>query len=220
MQGDIFTSTNKQNSQQEKEAENNFFLQQDSIAVKNITPTTKRHLNDYDFNLLKEDAYKDVSDDVFKLEYQISKTEETISNLDKQINAAKEIRDFELAETLFEERKKLQEDLVYLSNAYKNASLSAKISGGYTSKFINSVKELKNGLINSVENIISRLPGRFSSIIEIKNSLDKLENINKSVNELMSMQIPYGESSHKYDTLSKYIVKANAIQTEISKYMK
>ena len=56
--------------------------------------------------------------------------------------------------------------------------------------------------------------------MEIKSSLDKLENINKSVDELMSMKIPYGESNYRYDILSKYISKANSIQSEISKVIR
>jgi hypothetical protein len=50
----------------------NFFLFDDSsnitIPKASLRESTRR-LNDYDFNLLKEDAYKDVSDDLFKLEY-------------------------------------------------------------------------------------------------------------------------------------------------------
>lgn len=74
--GDIFQVSGNSSF---KENENNFFLS-DSVAkplYQDITEPARR-LNDYDFNLLKEDAYKDVSDDLFKLEYKISKVEEDI----------------------------------------------------------------------------------------------------------------------------------------------
>ena len=68
--------------------------------------------------------------------------------------------------------------------------------------------------------ILSKFPGKISSVIEIKNSLKTLENINKSVDELMKSKYPYGEASEKYNQLSKYIARANTIQAEIYKFMK
>lgn len=222
MQGDIFTSTQKNlnNKSQIEENENNFFLQLDNAGTKNISPSTKRRLNDYDFNLLKEDAYKDVQDDSFKLEYQISKLEASIVNIDKQIKAAKEIRDFELAELLFSKQKSMQEDLASFTKLYNELSLSAKISGNFTSTIKSKINDIKKNWLLSTTNILSRLSGKISSIMELRSSLDKLENINKSVDELMSMQIPYGEANYRYDILSKYISKANSIQTEIAKIVK
>ena len=48
----------------------NFFLMEEkpSFQLFERKPIeSSRRLNDYDFNLLQEDAYKDVSDDLFKL---------------------------------------------------------------------------------------------------------------------------------------------------------
>ena len=64
------------------------------------------------------------------------------------------------------------------------------------------------------------MPRQFVSLVELKKSLDKLENINKSVDELIAMNIPYGENNDKYRQLSSYIIKANSIQSEIVKNMK
>ena len=64
------------------------------------------------------------------------------------------------------------------------------------------------------------LPQKFSTSMELKKSLLKLDNINKSVDELMTLQTPYGEAQDKYEQLSKYIVKANNIQAEISKHLR
>jgi len=46
--------------------------------------------------------------------------------------------------------------------------------------------------------------------------LIKLENINKNVDSLVSMQTPYGETSEKYDQLLQYLNTANSIQYQIS----
>ena len=175
-------------------------------------------MNDYDFNILRDNAYKDVTDEVFKLEYKIAKAQNDIEEYDAKIQAAKEIRDFNLAETLFDKKKIVQEDLKALIEIYNDKSLSSKITSGIASKF--KINNNKNFIERILEKFISKLPKQFSSILEIKQSLSKLKNISKNVDELISMQIPYGEASAKYDQLSKYIVKANIIQSELSKFVK
>lgn len=197
--------------------DNNFFLNQDKT---NLTSEPIKHLNDYDSNILKEGAYKDVTDEIFKLEYKISRIEDTIRDIDNQIQAAKDIRDFNLTESLFARKKILQEDLNGLLEIYNDTSLSAKLSGSITGKFKKYIAELKKSANGISDIVISKLPGKFSSILEIKKSLAKLENINKNVDELMTMQAPFGEAGDKYEQLSKYIAKANNIQAEISKYLK
>ena len=86
---DIFEGIKKTSAK-----ENNFFLADDATFFENPIPSsseTARRLNDYDFNLLKEDAYKDVSDDIFKLEYKISRMEEDLKSTDAQLVSAQEI---------------------------------------------------------------------------------------------------------------------------------
>ena len=64
------------------------------------------------------------------------------------------------------------------------------------------------------------MPKNFKTVLELKNSLVTLQSINKSVDELMTLNIPYGEQIDKYEQLSKYIIKANSIQAEISQNIK
>lgn len=183
-----------------------------------------RRLNDYDYNILKEDAYKDVTDETFKLEYKISKLEEEINDIDSQIQAANDVRDFEQVEALFGRRRLLKEELSELVEIYNATSLSAKISGGITNIISPGIKRRYNVLRNFIDSIqsliVSKLPRRVAKVLEIKKSLSKLENINKSVDELMTMQTPYGELGDKYVQLSKYITRANAIQAEISRTLR
>ncbi len=200
--------------------DSNFFMQsEETLSLSNHSEPPRR-LNDYDYNILREDAYKDVTDETFKLEYKISKIEAEIKDIDRQILAAKDIKDYDLVENLFSRKKMLIEDYKYLSDIYNSTSLSAKISGGLVSKVKEQVRGIKRRLNDAGENIIARMPGRMASLFELKKSLAKLSNINKSVDELMSMQTPYGETIDRYEQLSKYIVKANNIQAEISKYLR
>ena len=222
MDGDKFVSTNKNNNSNlfVNNDNNNFFLQADGGNLRVSQPEPVRHLNDYDSNILQEGAYREVSDDVLKLEYKISRAESEIKELEKQIQLANEINDSALVENLNIKRTQWIRDLSELSEEYKNLSISAKISGGFTSKIRDKIENTKKTLGIFGESILAKLPGKISSVFEIKSSLVKLENINKSVDELMAVQYPYGEAGDKYEQLSKYIARANTIQAEISKFLK
>ena len=224
MSGDMFVNNNENPFGSKLQDDNNFFLQPEEIHPINGQTEPQRRLNDYDYNILKEDAYKDVTDEIFKLEYKISKTEEELKSIENEIQAAKDVRDFNKVEFLFNRKKQLQEDLNGLIEIYNDTSLSAKISGGITNMLSPKVKENFSGMKKLFgifsDALIAKLPKRFSSALELKKSLAKLENINKSVDELMTMQTPYGEAIDKYEKLTKYITRANTIQAQISKSLK
>lgn len=224
---DIFESTKSNPFHNENKDTNNFFLNDEAtvtIKPQRIRQEKSKRLNDYDFNLLKEDAYKDISDDLFKLEYKISKTEEEIEYLNAQIQAANDIRDFNLVQTLTERKKEVIDDREALLAIYNDKSLSAKITDNILNilgvNLKDKIKNLNSKWADFTDNIISRMPKRFSSILEIKKSLTKLENINKSVDELITLNIPYGENIDKYQQLSKYIIKANSIQSQIASHLR
>ena len=220
----MFVNNNENPFGNKLQDDDNFFLQPEEIRPINVQTEPQRRLNDYDYNILKEDAYKDVTDEIFKLEYKISKTEEELKSIEDEIQAAKDVRDFNKVEFLFNRKKQLQEDLNGLIEIYNDTSLSAKISGGITNMLSPKVKENFSGMKKLFgmfsDALISKLPKRFSSALELKKSLAKLENINKSVDELMTMQTPYGEAIDKYEKLTKYITRANTIQAQISKSLK
>lgn len=220
----MFVNNNENPFGGKMQDDNNFFLQPEEIRPFGNQTEPQRRLNDYDYNILKEDAYKDVTDEVFKLEYKISKTEEELKTIDSEIQAAKDVRDFNKVEKLFNRKKQLQEDLEGLVEIYNDTSLSAKISGGITNILSPKLKENFSGVRKLLdlfsEALIAKLPKKISSVLEIKKSLAKLENINKSVDELMTMQTPYGEAGDKYIKLSKYITRANTIQAQIAKTLK
>lgn len=206
-----------------KNINTNFFLTEEVPPVQNPFPANNensRRLNDYDFNLLKEDAYKDVTDDLFKLEYKISKTEEEIKNIQIQIQAAEDIQDYYLVEELINRKTIIEDDYNTLLSLYREKSLSAKISGSMINKLKGNFNSINNKLSIFSEKIVSKLPKKLTSILELKKSLAKLENINKSVDELVKLNIPYGENVNKYEQLSRYIIKANSLQNEISKHIK
>ena len=223
MDGDKFISKNKNTylSSVYSKKESNFFKIQDSYAIQsNLQAEPTRHLNDYDSNILQQDAYKGVSDDIFKLEYKIAKLEDDLKEINKQIQMAEEIYDYYQSDKLLSRKQQLINDLAEYNELYKEASLSAKISSDFSSKIKDKFLSIEKVIGDFIVYILSKLPGKLSSVFEIKNSLNKLESINKSVDELINSSYPYGEAAERYERLSKYIVKANSIQSELSKFMK
>jgi len=223
---DKFESTKQNIFAEEIGQKDNFFLNNNSKSFKNnlLSSIPTRRLNDYDYNLLQEDAYKDINDELFKLEYKISKIEDELKVLETQIQTAIEINDSRLQERLFSHKYSLEQELGQLFNTYNEKSLSAKITESITSKFNNTIKFGVNNINNRLkalsQKFLAYLPKSLASNFELKQSLNKLENINKSVDELISNDIPYGEMSDKYEQLSKYIIRANSIQAKLAKHKK
>lgn len=199
----------------------NFFVQQKGSYNYFTESKTARRLNDYDYNILKNDAYKNIQNELLKLEYKISRLEQEIEFVNMQILAANDILDYEQVKNLTLRKETLTLEKEKSLKIYNEKSLSAKISGGITNIFTpfqkGNFSSLKTflGLLN--QSILPHLPKNITSVFELKESLKKLENINRSVDELMTLQTPFGESGDKYIQLSKYITKANSIQSEINK---
>ena len=95
--------------------------------MKNVSEPNKR-LNDYDSNILEKDAYKEISDDAFKIEYKISKLEEELKKTLSQIKSAEEIEDSLLLNELKSRMLVLEQNYNELMNEYNKKSLSTKFS--------------------------------------------------------------------------------------------
>ena len=220
-------SQNKSLKKRENLFFNNFFMNENStnIFIKNYHNTNSRSINDYDLNLLQEDAYKDVSDEVFKLEYKIHKIEQELKEICSQLQAAIDINDYELIKKLSLRKSFLEDSHKNLIVLYNEKSLSTRISDGISNilgfNTRHKINSQKNTFFqNLYEKLVSKLPSKYLSLFELKKSLNKLESINKSVDELVTMKSSYNDNLNKYDQLSKYILKANSIQAQIKNSIK
>ena len=197
---DIFESTSSNIFNKSTESNSNFFVSEDNSAITfpSIPVSDRqRRLNDYDFNLLREDAYKDISDDLFKLEYKISKVESEIKFLETQIQAACDINDNDLVFELSERKKLAEEDYESLvvfadgswknEKAYYNASTSKLKYYGeetYTTEEVQAInaevslkismssKAIKNNYFNYLENKIDKYEEQKEEIIISDETID------------------------------------------------
>ena len=180
-------------------------------------------LNALDSTILINEAYQNIDDEVFKTEYQISKLEEGIRALDSQIEQAKSISDYAKVDVLTMRKHAMQDKLKELSSSYGSQDVSAKLSDGITSIFSSTkaptfLTKAVDACVNFMsDKVLPRISKKYDSGRNIKSALHKLETLNKNVDELVTMQMPYGEADERYDMLTNYLNRANVIHFNISK---
>lgn len=188
---------------------------------KNIFSTDYRfstRLNGYDVNMIN--GLDDSADDeVIKLGVEINKLEDGLAELREKISATERLGKLPDVITLKIKEKELENELLEKKKVYATKkSLSKPI---LTSKL---KKRSDMPVIRAIQRFISRkilakLSRKFRSIVALGDSLEMLSGINKSVDELIEMKVPYGESLENYQKLTTYLYKANKIHSQILKSM-
>lgn len=178
-------------------------------------------LNALDSTLLENSAYRDINDETFKTEYRIEKLEAELKLIEKQLKTATSLNDYSRFDMLTLKKHSIEKELSSLYSTYQSGDISRKLTDGITS-MIKPKKNLFESAIDKTaefisDKLLSKISHRFHSGQGLKLAVDKLENINNNVNELISLQAPYGEAEEKYDRLTKYLTKANTIQYQVSK---
>lgn len=178
-------------------------------------------LNALDSTILVNEAYQNIDDDVFRKEYQIEKLEAELSSIEQEIEQAKAINDLQKVDILTMRKHALQTRLTTLSGDYGKTDVTAKLSDGIASALTTKPKFLSKIVNNCVsfmsEKILPKISKKYDSGRNIKTALSKLETLNKNVDELVTMQTPYGEADERYDMLTNYLNRANVIHYNISK---
>lgn len=201
-------------------SEVNIFSQQSADQQKHGQAFHGQRLNDFDSNILESNAYQAIPDEMFKMEHKIGLLEESLAKLNNEIST---LESFSYAIQVFElknRRTKIEQELQDLKLQYSNMSLSAKISGQVVSAVAfasnaksNTFSRLKNFLSKKV---LAKMSKKFNCSQQMKEALDSLSDINLSVDELIQMQAPYGETINRYEKLTAYLNKANLIHSKIS----
>lgn len=218
MDNNFENQSNKSNPFNSAGGESPEFMFEEDIPV--FVQTTEHRLNDYDNNLFSEGAYKKVDDKMFQLEYRINRIETKLKSVDSQILSAQAMNDFSQLGLLEIKKNQFERELASLKEQYNEQSLPAKLSGEIISLVTEapakSANMLKKALDYVNQNLFGKMSSKFGEKLHIREALIKLENINKNVDSLVSMQTPYGESPEKYDQLLQYLNTANSIQYQIS----
>lgn len=188
---------------------------------KNIFSTDYKfssRLNGYDVNMLNN-INETVDDEVIKLGVRINNIEDGLAELRNKISATERLGKLPDVIKLKIKEKEIERELSELKIAYsEKKSISKPI---LKSKL---KKRSDMPVIRAIQRFISRkilakISKKFRSIMALSDSLEMLSGINKSVDELIEMKVPYGESMENYQKLTSYLYKANKIHSQILKSM-
>ncbi len=206
------------------QADGNFFVENVHNDEQEQQPSTiGLRINDYDSSILENNAYQLLSDDMFKIEHKMGMLESTLGKINSEIIALQSLGAAIQISELIERKEKIERELSELNKIYTELGISTMISGQITSA-VNFTAKKRRNLFSKTRNfisrnILSRISPKISLSQSMKDALENLCNINLGVNELINMQIPYGETSKRYEKLTAYLNKANTIHSRIARNM-
>lgn len=178
-------------------------------------------IDGYDSAMLEDRAYLKLDDEMLKLEYRINQLEEDLMIINDEILAAINIDDNSRIEFLQEKKASIKKELERLNSKYFDIGAMSKFTT-ILSYFFRRKSSKEKTLMYKVKYFVSKyifatFSKRLHFTFNLKESLSKLSDINRSVDELISLRIPFGGLTGRYEKLTNYINKANDIHAEISK---
>jgi hypothetical protein len=181
------------------------------------SPKPAKRLNGYDSTILNSANFDDAEEQELSIDYRIKEKETAIKDLEEKIKLADNYGTQNEALGLKAKKQRLNDELY---NLQKQRTYGGRVLG-QTQSFSEHFKE-KMPVLYKVQNFISRnvlakISKKVSSVVALSDSLEQLSDISKSVDELIDMNIPYGEKGQSYEKLTQYLSKANAIHSQISK---
>lgn len=177
-----------------------------------------KRLNDYDLNILNDNSFKDLDDDVLKMEYLIEEKEKKLNSINAKIKGAEFLGKLLDVMDLRIKAKELENEIGELKKEYAKQNLKDRLSAKSV-KPKSRISPLKVIARFLTRKIFSKISKKFKSIADLGDSLDVLTSINTNVDELIAMKVPYGETKANYEKLTNYLYRANKIHSQINKRM-
>ena len=179
-----------------------------------------KRLNGYDSAILNKTNFESAEDEELSIEYRIKEKESIIKDLDSKIKIADNYGTQNEALGL---KAKKQRILQELDTLRKQQMYGGRVLGEKKQFSHREFKE-KMPVIYKIQSFISRqilarVSKKIHSVITLSDSLEQLSQISKSVDELVEMNVPYGEKVQNYEKLTEYLNQANMIHSKISKSM-
>jgi len=179
-----------------------------------------KRLNGYDSAILNKTRFEEPEGEEVSVEYRIKDKESTLRDLNAKIKTADNYGTLNESLSLKAKRQRIMQELDTLR---KQQMYGGRVLG---EKNQFSHQAFKEGMpvIYKVQEFISRqimarVSKKVKSVVTLSDSLDKLSEISKSVDELIDMNVPYGEKSQNYEKLTEYLNQANKIHAKITKSM-
>ena len=190
----------------------NPFTQADE-AGNSRTSNPMHRLNGYDSTILNDTTFDNADTDKLKLEYKIANKQKELNDINAKIKNAELYGTQNEVLSLRVKKQRFEQELFELNRQHAS---SHKILRNYTGENIDMpvIRKIQTFISR---NLLAKVSKKFNSIVFLGDSLEKLSDINRSVNELMEINVPYGEKKENYEKLTEYLYKANQIHSQISK---
>lgn len=189
----------------------------DNTGTKAATNPIKR-LNGYDSAILNKTNFEEADVEELSIDYRVKEKESIIKDLDAKIKVADNYGTQNEALGLKAKRQRILQELDTLR---KQQLYGGRVLGEKKPQFHESFKQ-KMPFIYKIQSFLSRqvlarISKKVNSVVTLSDSLEQLSEISRSVDELIDMNVPYGEKVQNYEKLTEYLNQANMIHAKISK---
>lgn len=198
---------------------NNFETSSQPAKEIKTQPATNpiKRINGYDSAILNKTNIEESEGEDLSIDYRIREKESVVKDLDAKIKVADNYGTQNEALSLKAKRQRVLQELDTLR---KQQMYGGRVLGEKQA-FHQSFKE-KMPLIYKIQEfisrqILSRVSKKVKSVVTLSDSLEQLSEISRSVDELIDMNVPYGEKVQNYEKLTEYLSQANMIHSKISK---
>lgn len=198
---------------------NNFETSSQPAKEIKTQPATNpiKRINGYDSAILNKTNIEESEGEDLSIDYRIREKESVVKDLDAKIKIADNYGTQNEALSLKAKRQRVLQELDTLR---KQQMYGGRVLGEKQA-FHQSFKE-KMPLIYKIQEfisrqILSRVSKKVKSVVTLSDSLEQLSEISRSVDELIDMNVPYGEKVQNYEKLTEYLSQANMIHSKISK---
>lgn len=186
------------------------------VKISSATNPIKR-INGYDSAILNKTNIEEPEGEDLSIDYRIKEKESVVKDLDAKIKVADNYGTQNEALSLKAKRQRVLQELDTLR---KQQMYGGRVLGEKQA-FHQSFKE-KMPVIYKIQEfisrqILSRVSKKVKSVVTLSDSLEQLSEISRSVDELIDMNVPYGEKVQNYEKLTEYLSQANMIHSKISK---
>ena len=169
-------------------------------------------LNGYDSSILNEKTLPQTNEKL-NLDYQISEKQKELTGIGGKIKNAELYGTQNEVLGLKVRRQRLEKELFEL-NRQKSDSYVKTLTGE-----IIDIPWVRRAQMFLSRNVLAKVSKKFNSLVFLGDSLEKLSEINKSVDALIEMKVPYGEKKENYEKITQYLNRASQIHSQITKTM-
>jgi hypothetical protein len=180
------------------------------------TPENIKRINGYDSAILNKTKFDEAEEETLSIEYRIKEKESAIKDLDSKIKIADTYGTQNETLGLKAKRQRIAQELNSLrkQQMYGGRVLGEKFSHEKFKRNMPVIYKIQRFISHK---ILAKLSKKINSVVTLTDSLEQLSEISKSVDELIEMNVPYGEKTKNYEKLTTYLSQANLIHSKISK---